>query len=298
MRSSYLFRITGIALFIYFLHKVNIRSVFATIGNTDILLLIIAVMISYASVFIRAQRFRLTVKNFYPEYDISLLRCYMIYYAGLFSGSLTPSRTGELVKIRYIDSVKKTQGIYIVIMDRLFDIFGIALCGLAALYYINYRFVFDNRQVLILFSLLIVLFFLFFFFIFPYFRKRIDIDILRKYLFADNLFQIISLTLCGFAVYFLWYFVLSRAGGIDIPYITLFFIQSIVIVVNLLPVTIMGMGTREAVYLYFMKDYGYNKSSILGFGMLILFFYILNIITGFICFQILEHNRKRELEEL
>jgi len=77
---------------------------------------------------------------------------------------------------------------------------------------------------------------------------------------------IFGLSVLSNVLYFLSIFFLSWAVNINESFSDISGIVSITGIINLLPITIMGMGTREASFMYFLSHY--NNDQIFAFSML------------------------------
>lgn len=71
--------------------------------------------------------------------------------------------------------------------------------------------------------------------------------------------------LVGMAVYFL----LATAVGIELPLLTWGWIRSLVILTTMLPISLLGLGVREASLLYLLRGYGVADQLCLAMAMLI-----------------------------
>mgnify|MGYP001353026866 FL=1 len=302
-RFSFIFRIIGVILFIYFLKTVDFKNILSALKNIDKKLFGLTIFISFSSIIFRVLRMRFFISRVNPKNLVYYMHeLYLIYFTGLFFGSVTPSKVGELVKVRYIKKLGTKESMYVILADRIWDafyIFGFAYLGL---FFLGVKKLFYSMSVVGLIFLIIA------FVLFktrgiefikkntPGFIKKFISPELFKHDLKSLLFINIMTILC-FAVYFLWYLLLIRIAGITkVSAIQIFWIQSIIVFVNVMPVSIMGMGTREAIAFHFLKVYGYNMEDIMFFGVIVLFFYVLNIVFGFLSWNLIEHLIKRRPE--
>jgi uncharacterized protein (TIRG00374 family) len=235
------------------------------------------------------------------NHKVSIFELYLIYFTGLFFGSVTPSKVGELVKIRYLKKFGNKEAFYIVFADRLWDAFFILFFAGMSFYFLGFEkyFYIGLTVSIILFSIIFIFYKIGILKKFKkYIPKKISKFIGTEY-YKYSIKEIISLsfyTIISFIMYFIWYYLLMYMLGIFIPAFKVFWIQSITVFVNILPISVMGLGTREAINLHFFKEFGYNNENVMAFGFVIMFFYIINIVSGFLFWNLLEHIIKRRPE--
>ncbi len=98
---------------------------------------------------------------------------------------------------------------------------------------------------------------------------KIAIEIAVKKYHAGKMIAVFCLSLLGNAFSFISCYFLARSVGIDVSFFTVSGTVAIAGLLNLLPVTVMGLGTRELVFLKLLA--GLPHAQILAFSGLMLF---------------------------
>jgi hypothetical protein len=283
------FSLIGIILFIFILSKTNLGS-FLLIFKQAKYSYFIFLPISIFSIFfvqtVKWQRILEIQKLNYNFWYLFRVTIVSTYYA-----LLTPSRVGYFVKIGYLDASPGTVGSS-VIVDRILDtlvLIGFALIGASLL--INQ---FPNLifQILI-FAFAFFILILFFYskkrakFLFSFFKKIIPFKFhhsLKKIFhdFYDNLphqgrllFPFLLTILTWFLIYSQTYLI-ARALRISIDFWHFVFYFPIATIVGLIPITISGLGTREAALILLFSQFNVSIESIvaLSLGALVLTAYL------------------------
>jgi uncharacterized membrane protein YbhN (UPF0104 family) len=293
-KSVNFFRVIGILLFIYFLRKVDFQKFSENIHKIDLKYFYLAIVIALVSVIFRSYRTYILIKKVNEtDKKITFFETYLIYYSGIFFGALTPSRVGEIFKMRFLKAIGKDEALYVIVADRIFDAVFILCAGIFSFFYFSlYYYI---KLVLPAIVLGIITFFILKKFFINYFKEKFSRFFKEKYYkFSFSLIlKVFFITFLSFFVYYVWYYILLKCVGINVPFFYALNVVNLNMSVNVLPITIMGLGTREAINLYFFSKLGYNVNDIMLFSFVIMFFYVFNIITGFLFWNLLEYVIKR-----
>ena len=74
----------------------------------------------------------------------------------------------------------------------------------------------------------------------------------------------------SWAFYFLAKYTIALSLGLNLSFVNLTIVSVLIIMANILPISIAGLGTREAIIIYFFSLFSINKESALLFSLLIL----------------------------
>jgi uncharacterized membrane protein YbhN (UPF0104 family) len=66
----------------------------------------------------------------------------------------------------------------------------------------------------------------------------------------------------------LWFFLLARAAGLDTGFLTLAWARTVVFALNMLPITVAGLGVREGALLFLLQPAGAAAEDVLAFSLL------------------------------
>lgn len=287
-KSIKFFHFIGILLFIYLLYKIDLGKALADIKEFNFFWLIIYFSAFTVMVLLKAYRWKLLLLA--QDISYSFRKALLISITSNFLGALTPGRLGELIKLDYLkkDNYSIQKGIVNVFIDRSFDLFMLALFSLLSMMYFIDLFYNELTEIFIgVIVLLIAALFIY------YSRKGIKkfaSMILRKilpsskYSLIENhriefieeirairlltLFKMFAVSVVIYLLTFLMTFLVSLGFGIKISFVYLSFCMSLASLVSLLPVSIGGIGTREAVFIVLLGNNAVPKES----ALLIAFF--------------------------
>lgn len=299
-------RIIGIILFFYILLKINLQELFLTLRKINLFYFLIAIILALISALLGILKWRVLIKS--QEIKVSFITLAKIYLKGFFLGTITPGKLGEFWKVKYLTEkceISSGLAFYTTLMDRIIDlviIVGISLAGVGSLF--SLYGIEADWAVIILWLILISL-------IVYFLTKKNNIRKILKSLiniflpksirektdlFLDQFFgelQRLNLTLFlkllmwGLSYYLsavLVYYFVMLSLGISISIWYLFLIVALIWLIVGLPITILGVGTREASYIFFFSVFGISSFQAVAMSLLILFCDIVIVIPGAILF--------------
>jgi uncharacterized membrane protein YbhN (UPF0104 family) len=91
-----------------------------------------------------------------------------------------------------------------------------------------------------------------------------------------------QLIITFFAIIFLYssFIIIAQNLNINIPAIDIFFIAIISGILNLLPITILGIGVREATLVFLFGLYGVDYNTAISFSLIIFAIQIITLLPG------------------
>lgn len=294
----------GVILFIYILSKLDFSELWQAIKRIDYRYFLVLPFTVVLILYLQTLKWQVLLKlQGFKIRFASLLKIHLIsnYYA-----FITPSRIGYFTKIPYLQhilggSLAKAGGS--VIIDRILDILVLALFALVGSllllsYYPN---VFVVSLILVLILIIIILFFYskkrakFFISFFKIFIPERFKDKLREIFneFYDNfpakkkLLIPVLLTLVVWLIAYSQMYIIALALSINISYWHFIILLPLSTVVSLLPITISGLGTREAVLILIFSAYNVSSESIVAMSLIgfVLLYYLPSFIGGFFSFK-------------
>lgn len=299
---KWVLRILGLCLFVLIIVFLNIDigGIFRIIASSNIVYIILALSLLIPMYIIKAWKWQGLIRMQGTDYP--LRQSIAVYWIGLFIGILTPGRLGDFIKIFYLKRDKNLslgRSFSTVFLDRLSDVILLLCVALFGMYFFAYFF---EKQLIVLSLITIAVVFAA---VFLFSRKGIirrlvhklcDISIPRKYRklvkngFADIYRSIKSmgirdfafmtlLTLFYWSIFFVQMHLLALALNIDISLFYSTICVSISTIFTMLPVSISGIGTRDAVFILIFSVLGLPREAAIGFSLMILFIYVF---TGFI----------------
>ncbi len=288
----------GFAILAALIYRIGFSEIMDVMRAADTGLLFAVLLISAATLFLKFVRWKIILNL--SNIKIGFFESSKIYLIGLFFGSVTPSKIGDLFKLYYLRKhykISRTLSISISILDRVFDValvFLLSIFGLVMLFqYIPSGFLLG----LFLTAFLVILvamfnekiFYKVSFVILPritFLIKRFyKIKVVNKSLvddlylpvrvFKENpLFLILTFGL----TLLIWVtsasqmqVILLSLGQYATVEMLLVFI-SIAAAVTLLPITIAGIGTRDATLIFFLSLLAIPSEKALSTSLIYFFF--------------------------
>ncbi|MFH1319796.1 MAG: lysylphosphatidylglycerol synthase transmembrane domain-containing protein [Bacteroidota bacterium] len=292
--KSNILRLFGIIILVYILYKVNWDQLGKSIAKTDPVLLSIAFILNIPTIWVKSFRWK-TLLHWQKHY-ITNKKAFFYYLCGSYLSFITPGRLGDLSKAFYLKQggiTNLSKGFSSVIADRLHDICLLLLLGLICLIiYVPH----SSAQIIgwigITLTILIPFIFVFFRQIQSFIGSFFNRFIIRKipFLSKENawdfqnsfrelitwkLWQTSMLTIISYAIFFLQCYFISLSIKIPVSYWEIILIMSFTNFISFLPVSIAGIGTREAALLYLLIPKGIGYETIICFSMgVFLIFYV------------------------
>ena len=252
--------------------QIDTRSVVQVLSSANLFYILVSILVLALLIPIGVFRWQIVLKV--TGYPLPFWRCFTILMASLPLTSISPSKSGELIKAYYLkDDLPMSKTIGTVYTERVFDLFSLILLSFAgSLFYRNMEFLIILTPALFIVALL---------FITPNANVRIpfikdswnsklynimlsmrSLTSCKKEFLVVTLLSITSWILAVFQTMLFFY-----ALGIDIPFIFTMANIPIAIFIGMIPVTLGGMGTRDAAIIYLFSEFG-THSELLGVGIL------------------------------
>ncbi len=249
-------------LFFYLLFTkfVDIKKVILQIGEIKYYMLVLCLIVTLVSIFLRASRWKLISR--YLKKEISFKDSLLFYFRGIYYGSVTPAKAGEF--IRGYDYAKKYginkgDGFSSVFFERIFDV-------IFPLVFVLIFFLLGKILNILAAFFISVLITAVFWFVLIYLSKYL-IKYIRKMKFLKDLTILKSkpdtrlflnsfLTFCIWLCYSLIALIVLYSMNIHtIPFYFLFFAVCLANIIILIPITPNGWGLREGAYVFLFSQF-------------------------------------------
>ena len=132
MRSNW-FRLAGLGLLIFLIWRADIGSLGAALSETNLVLVAIAVALNLPHVFPKVLRWRGLLASHQINY--SLIQATLAHFSSLFIGFITPGRLGDFARVLHVSQdcgVSVSRAFSTVFIDRLFDLYAVLIMGAIA----------------------------------------------------------------------------------------------------------------------------------------------------------------------
>ncbi len=313
VRAGWL-RFAGLLLLGFLIWKLDASAVYTAIQNIQPLYLVAAILLNIPQIFTKALRWRYLMMAQGIQYSTS--SSVLAYFGSIFIGLLTPGRLGEFVKTVHVSrdcGIPAARAFSSVLVDRLFDLYALLLFGSAAIFSttqqqstallfaeaalllvlpilaILHRGTFESLQALALKTGKIGA---------KLFGEGSWLHELRLYLISLRWIHIliaVFFTVIAYALFFTQCYLLARGMDLRVPFLTICFAVSLGSLVTLIPISISGLGTREAVMIAYLGRHGVSPELSLGYSLLIFVtFYLAGGIIGAVAWLIKPAPLNRE----
>jgi uncharacterized membrane protein YbhN (UPF0104 family) len=255
-----LLRIVGIIIFFVVLFKMDLDEVWDSLKKVNLFFIFLAILAQLFLLFAKGLRWHQikTGKDKFTGIYQNLGEFFESYAIGV----ITPGRVGEFMKAGYEQKKTNMIGAGInVLAERGMDVgIFISFAGAALIWgrfisfgpFIN-SITFFSGLVIFIFGILMITSGRIYSILDRFINNIKSFYIKRK---TQNLIVIVLLTIISNLLYFISCYFIS-AGGLELPisFIELSGAVAVAGLINLLPVTVMGLGTREVVLLYIFNTY-------------------------------------------
>jgi hypothetical protein len=302
---KWVIRLSGLVVFVFILFSINIPATVQILLNVNVLLLVLGLLMIFPQICLRAWRWHLLMKMQNITYPLK--DAVTVYFGALFIGTITPGRLGELIKVQYLrdEGYSFGRSILSVFLDRCYDLGALMLVGYVSIVYFIQLFserVFLVSTIFILIPLAGVVIccmgivkkdhiIRMITFLSPLRFREALLKTLHD--FFDDFSSIKTrplviaffMTMASWVFYYIMAYCFALALAIPLSLFYLIGCVSVAAFITLLPVSISGIGTRDAAFILLFGYAGISSESAVAYSLLILFMYVVNGCIGFIAWQ-------------
>ncbi|MBC8488075.1 MAG: flippase-like domain-containing protein [Bacteroidetes bacterium] len=288
-------RLIGLFILLIILLRIDFSQLIDILFHVNILHLLLAIVLNIPHLFFKSYRWNLLLKQ--QRITYSPVQSFLVYMSSLYVGFMTPGRFGEFVKTLYLKSdkgISLSKGFSSVLVDRLFDLYLLIILGfigirqfgilgklseaslILTIIVVLTPLIMLNKQLMgkftnILYKVAVV--------------KKVKGKIKESFEdFYSGLNQLINprllvsglLTCLGYFIFFVQCYLIVLAMGLSINFITITLFMAISNLVSFIPISISGLGTRDAILIYFFYLIGLELELAVSYAFLV-------FITFFVC---------------
>jgi len=270
--KSSIFNIVKLLLTIYIIYfifkKIPLGSVVTSLSSIRLLFFGIAFAFGLLFTLFKIYKWYLLIKNLDP--NISFLSAMDGYLSGMSLGIITPGRVGEFGRIIEISNEKRIAGLGLVLWDKVFDLCIVILMSLWGIWYFLSPF-----TSIIMASIIIGL--LYFILQPKYLEILLKFPIIKKYpqlleglrhLKVKSIVVCLSLTLLCYTLVLIEALFLLKSFG-NTSNLAIFIAYPLVMLTNLIPITIGGLGVREGFAILLLGKFGISTGTAFNLAFLI-----------------------------
>lgn len=290
-------RCLGLIIFVVIVTRVDWSGFTGILERSHMRFLYAAIVVSVPLLWIKVLRWRLLLS--WQGYHISVCDAFLYYLSSVSLGAITPGRIGEFSKVFYLKKAgisTVSQGLSSVFVDRLLDLSILIIVAMFGMLWLdpwpgakNMALVGFAGAVPVIILLLAVGDFRrivgWVYRRIPepritgFFKEGLDqfADGLHA-LFQWRLWQAVMLTVLAYSFLFYQCFLIAQAFSLPISYFALAVIMAMTNLLTLLPISVAGLGTREAALLFLLGPMGIGLEWILAYSISV--FVVTFVITG------------------
>lgn len=298
-------RLLGPVLLIVVLVKLKDRgALLALASNAAILPLVLALLLNSVAIHLKVVRWQILLKSRGHTYGTR--DAWLAFCASLYLGMLTPGRVGDALRVQYLRhdrGVPYAEGFASIVVDRLCDMY--ILAAFAATAFAHFSSAIAGELAIlgwasvaasVLGPLILWI---------PGLSEKLMSAAYRKvsrdtegrglavFLAAVRgqtgkmLFVTLPLTVVSFVVSTAQGWLIARSIGLDLKPFDVLCLLAIASLLGLLPISVSGVGVREAFFAVVFPALGFTSADGVGFGLLVFtVIYLSNVIVGFVAWQI------------
>jgi hypothetical protein len=286
MRWQNWLKLIGIALLAWIMYTIDWERTIKVFIKLDPVYVIGYFGCFFAMMLTRVERLRLALSRL--DHRLTFKDCYVAMLEPAFMGVVTPGKLGELTRVGYIHShgVPMQEAICVVTIERLIDMLVLLVFGTGGMVYIfasaPYRF--GSALVVALGLLLSYVAIRSFGFTFKLLQRYLGwlsrwepsawADYRQTLTTSFHLVMgraaapIFFLGLVCISLNFVQIFFLAKAFGFQADYLVVIFAYAVSTLISLLPISVGGLGTREAMYIMIMARGGILQEQALLFSLM------------------------------
>jgi len=301
----------GISIFIYLVYRIGLANILSGFEHIKIFYFILFLFFIPISLFMLTLKWAFILKE--QGINLSLSELFKIYIIGTFYGIITPAKAGSLIRAHYIQKRTNKGLVEIstsIIVERALDILSILFLSI-----IGTILLFSKNSILIInliisFSILVAvsIFFL------NEKRSRFVFSLIFKYILPKSLKEKVDASFSSFyksipsiksilffalVTMFTWLIAglqasfMFRAFSVDVPFLNTITIFLISVAVGTIPITVSGLGTREATLIALLGLFNVPAARIMSASILLLV--IGSLLPAFIGFLLSLKEDKNEI---
>ena len=281
-------------------------KVWAVLSNVNLRFVVAAVALAVPLAIIKGIRWQILLHSY--DVELTFHESASMYATGMVLSAVTPGRVGDMVKIVML--IKKGcsigKAIASNIFDRLFDVAFVLFAGYGGMWYFSRNFTSQLQIVNIIFIIVLVL--LIVFALKRHLIKKLAIklipgqyrpaaveswnEIIGSLLKnkARRIFWLVVWTILFWLVQFYAIYLCSLAVQVDISFIYLTACAAVAMVLSLLPITVAGVGTRDATYILLLGQIGIAQQQSLALSGLVLAVFLANCVVFYLISVIFKSN--------
>lgn len=307
MKLSKYLPLLGIFIFVYIILATGPSKIFGSIKNINLGLFFLALLVIPPLVVLKAIKWQLIIKTY--DVDYPLIKAIKAWIVGFAIGVITPGKVGDLSRSLYLkedEGISLGRSLTTVVIDRLLDVSILVIWAIFGISVFMSRFAFSGQFLIVFLVAFVVLILSFFVFsredllrkiLKPFYRALIpekhqdslsnhfnEFYLGFKTIVKDRrkLMTAVVLTVFIWFGSILQYYILVKALNLAVPFWFLMLIVPPTILVEILPISFSGVGTRDATLIFFLSFVAVTAEAAVSLSLTILIIYYIMVAIGFV----------------
>lgn len=290
MNVSKFFPIIGLVIFAYIIIISDPREIINTFSNLNFSFLLLSLLMSGFVLILKAIKWKFIINL--HGFDHPLIKCIKAWIVGMSAGIITPARAGDMIRSFYIQrkNIRFGHCLSTVVVDRILDLSVIMLFSLWGVFFIS-EIAGYPAQIMLMVPFVIIFIVLIYLVTRREFTRiilkpiarllvsKIEIKKLKKSYhemydsFNDvgkkkgHIIIMLIFSSIIWMISIVQIRIIGLAIGIEIDYLFLLAVMSLVVIIELIPISIFGIGTREAFLIFTFGIIGIAKESAIAFSI-------------------------------
>lgn len=275
-------------------YNIDVNQIIFSLKQTDKIYLFLAIILSVIQIFIASIRFYLFLDA--ANTKVRLTKCIEAVMTAIAYNSFLPSKGGDLLKA-FVISKEKTKVIRITgitVVERIFDLFTIALISLIGLLLLE-EYKYAITSVSLLCTLCVILLGFKKINQLPFIGKKLNsIKDLYKIFMKNWKSTILAVTTCFlfWSINLLIIILLLKSVGFNFIYFKVLAYWPFAMIAGILPLSISGFGTRDGAFLYLLEKTEFTETILTATFLYTLLVYWFLSLTSLILLPIIKYNNR------
>lgn len=288
LKKSYL--IVGIAIFIWIIRGIDFAKLKDSFYAISPFYSFAAAVLYFPVTFLKSYRWKKIMDGQKIHYSIK--NSFLMYGSSSLLSIITPARVGDFSKMAYLkkDGYSLSRAFLGNFLDKFFDLafvtvfLSVSIMFLPYLPSMTWNFGIMKKWGWAVLILAVAIFF--------YFRKKEPLFASLAEIWQDikqfkfiNLAYIFAITAVAWFFYFLMIYLIATSVNIT-PSVGFFYLSlgaAFALIAGLLPITFLGLGARDAVFIFLLLPLGIPRETIVLFSLLVLLNYLSLFAICFYC---------------
>jgi uncharacterized protein (TIRG00374 family) len=306
LRKVPLWRLIGPVIVVAAIWWAGPGKVWGVLSKADVRVVAAVLLLSIPMITVKAVRWRILLHCYGIE--LGFRDSVSMYATGIVFSAVTPGRVGDMVKILMLIKRGCSAGKAIAcnILDRLFDVTLIVITGYAGMWYFSGQFGAHlhvvNIVIVVVVGLLVV------FVLKRHLIKKMAIKLVpAQYqpaakeswneivggFWRNPVGRLLSLGLWTVLFWCVWFcamYLCAMALGLDVSFTYMGACAVIAMLFSLLPITVAGIGTRDAAFILLLGQIGIERQESLALSALILAVFLVNCAVLYVISVVLKSS--------